>query len=398
LTRTADVSTSPRPMRRSIRGDTTIGMVIVVALTVAMGFFIWGFTLGWFGVSLSDLTNNLNRAVLQVKTTAQLSIELLNYTSFGRNAFLRNIASVPVTLTRVEIVTPDGIVLASHPANGYVNLTKVLPGKNTTLSESNIPLCNSCVGGEKLKFRVWFVATSLFNEENPLISVDEMKFVETIFVYPGGGTPSACVIPEGTKWLMVDLVDPVTYTDTGKIPPSPNDKLFLRIPFASHSEQTLVYVGVVNATGEVGGASATVPSISNVIHELRGSLANFQVPLNITISASGFEVVQREWYLGGIPGKAHASGVQLWWSVDMATKARVVDLIQVELGVNDLTGGNFSVSVELRDCRGMLLFNNTNRVSIPRGIFTDTVFFDISPPVKMDDVYKVAVVVREVGK
>ncbi|MEM2237748.1 MAG: hypothetical protein QXR26_03250 [Candidatus Caldarchaeum sp.] len=395
-----EASATPRKVskcarRRLKRADTSIGVIILASLTVALGFFIWGFALGWFGTSLGDLTNSLNRAVLQVKTTAQLSFELLNYTSAGRSAILRNIASVPVTLTRLEIVTPDGRVMAYYPATGYSNLTKVLPGANATLDETVIPLCNLCRGGDKLRFRVWFVASGLFNEANPLLSVDEMKYAETIFVYPGNPPPSACAIPEGTKWLMVDIMDPITYTDSGKIPPSPNDKLFIRMPFASHSEEVLINIAVLNATGEVGGASATVPSISNTIHELRGTLANFQVPLNITVSASGFEVVQREWFLGGVPFRAHASGVQLWWSVDTATNTRIVDVVQVELGVNDLTGGKFTITLSLYDCNGVMLYTKSNTVAIPAGIFNDSVFFDVSPPVRMDDVFKVVVRVSE---
>ena len=385
-----------RRVSRWRRGDTVISALILAAMTVGIGFFIWGFATGWFGVSLSDLTNSLNRSVLQVKTSAQLSFELLNYTANGRNAIMRNIADVPVTLTRVEIVNPEGRIMSYYPSTGYTNITKLLPGENATLGETEIPLCGLCRGGDKLRMRVWFVASALYNEDIPLISIDEMKYVETVFVYPGMPPSSACAIPEGSKWLIVDVVDPVTYTDSGKIPPEPNDKFFIRTPAASQLESVFVDVLVVNASGAVGGVSGTILTISNTIQELHGNIANFQVPLNITITASGYEVIQRYWYLGGLPNEAHASGVQLWWVIDTATNKRMLDVVQVELGVNDLTGGNFSITLSLHDCNNNLLYRGTTRINIPRGMFTDTVFFEVSPRVNMEDVFAVVVEVSRV--
>lgn len=379
----------------SRRGDTTVGALVLLAVTLAIGFFIWGFSLGWMGISFNDLSNNLNRAVLQVKTSAQLSFEAINYTSSGRSAMLRNVADVPVTLTRVEIVTPEGYLRAYYPSAGFANLSKLMPKQNTTLTDREIPLCGVCVGGERLKLRVWYVATDLFDEANPVFSADEMKFVETIFIYPGGPTLPTCQIPEGSKWLFIDLVDPITFTDSGRIPNPPSNRLFVRAPFASHSENVLLNVVVVNASGAVGGASGTVPSIGNSIVELSGPIGGFVVPLNITVEASGFEVVQRFWKLGGIPYKAHASGVQLWWSVDTATNERLLNVVMVELGVNDLVGGNFVITLTLKDCMGNTVYTSYNTVNMPRGIFRDSVFFDVSPPVRMDDVYEIIVEVNE---
>lgn len=367
----------------------------MVALTIGIGFFIWGFALSWLNLSFNDLTNNLNRSVLQVQTTAQLSFEFINYTSTGRNAVVRNVASVPITITRVEIVTPEGYLRAYYPPTQFANLTKVLPGRNATLSSSVIPVCNVCVGGERLKLRIWYVATKLYDESNPLLSADEMKYVETVFLYPGGRRASLCDLPPGTKWMSIDLVDPITFTDSGRIPGPPSNKLFIRAPFASHSENVILNVQVVNASGAVAGASNTVPTISNSISELTGGIGGFTVPLNITVSAGGYEVVQRFWRLGGIPLKAHASGVQLWWTVDTATGERILNVVMVELGINDLVGGTYVISLTLRDCQNNILYSSNNRITVPRGIYNDSVFFDVSPAVRMSDVYQVIVEVRE---
>ncbi len=388
---------TPRKGRYSVRrrGDMTVGALVLLAVTLAIGFFIWGFSLSWMGISFNDLSNSLNRSVLQVKTSAQLSFEAINYTTSGRIAIVRNVADVPVTLTRVEIVTPEGYLRAFYPSAGFANLSKLMPRQNVTLTDVEIPLCGVCVGGERLKLRVWYVASDLFDEANPVFSADEMKYVETIFIYPGGSPPSACQIPEGQKWMFIDVIDPITFTDSGRIPDSPNNRLFVRAPFASHSEDVLLNVVVVNASGAVGGVSGMVPSIGNSIVELTGPIGGFVVPLNITVDASGFEVVQRFWRLGGIPYRAHASGVQLWWSFDTATNQRLLNVVMVELGVNDLVGGSFVITLRLKDCVGNTIYIASNTVNLPRGIFSDSVFFDVSPPVRMDDVYEIIVEVDQ---
>ena len=74
----------------------------------------------------------------------------------------------------------------------------------------------------------------------------------------------------------------------------------------------------------------------------------------------------------------------------------MLDVVQVELGVNDLTGGNFSITLSLHDCNNNLLYRGTTRINIPRGMFTDTVFFEVSPRVNMEDVFAVVVEVSRV--
>lgn len=192
-----------------------------------LGFLSGGLALSWLNISFNNLSTNLNRSILQVKTTAQLSFELVNYTTTARSAIVRNVASVPVTVTRVGLVTPEGYLRAHYPPTIFANLTKILPGENATLTDDEIPACYICVAGERLKMRIWYVASALFDEANPVHSADEMKYVETVFLFPGGRLPTVCEIPEGVKWMAVDLIDPITFTDSGRVPRVPSNKLFI---------------------------------------------------------------------------------------------------------------------------------------------------------------------------
>ncbi|MCS7145272.1 MAG: hypothetical protein RMJ28_06625 [Nitrososphaerota archaeon] len=368
-------------------GDTTIGAVILAALTVGMGIFILGVASGWLGATLQSSTNEANRAILLVKTSAQLSFEAVNFTSRERSIILRNIADVPVIVTRIEILTPGGALKASYPSTGFTELAELLPSGNATLSGGVIPLCATCLPLETLRLRVWYVASALFNEENPVLSADEMRYVETVFVYPPGGVAARCPLPP--NWMTVDVIDPVTYSDTGKIPSQPNNRIHARFPYASSSATVSVDIQVINASGAYGFATRNVPTIGNEMYSFTGSFGGFQTPLRIHVLAAGFNVLQREWRLGGIPWKAHASGVTLWSNAE-----KMVDVVEVELGVNDLVGGRYRITVNLYDCNGELITSRFVITNVPRGIFTDSVFVDV-PPILLMDIARIDVLVEE---
>jgi hypothetical protein len=381
--------TSRRARRRS--GDTIIGAIILASATVALGIVVWGFAAGWFGVSLYDLTRNVNRDVLLIKTSSQLAFEFVNYTSTDRSVIVRNIAKVPLTITRVEIVSMDGQLKDYRPVTGigYANLTRVEPGQAAVLGADVLPPCPTCQSRERLRMRIWYVASSLFDEANPQLSIDEMRYSETLFVYPELGVVSVCPLPE-SGWIMVNIVDPATYFSSGKIPGPPFNKIYIRTPKASSLADVDAMIQVTNSSGEVAYASSRIKSISNELQTFSGPFSGFQVPLKIDISTSELQVIQHEWVMGGIPGKAHASGVTLWYDAQ-----EFVDVVEVEMGVNDAIGGRYRIVVTLYDCLDAPVGQGSVTVSFPIGVYSDSVFVDISPPVKMENVYKVEVRVEE---
>lgn len=364
-----------------------IGAIILAAITVGVGIFLLAVSSGWLGITLQTSTDEANKAILLVKTSAQLSFEAVNFTNVEKTIILRNIADVRVTVTKIEIVTPEGALKASYPNMGFLKLAELPPRGSAKLDASVIPTCPACQPLETLRLRVWYVASTLFNEENPLISADEMRYVETVFVYPPGGAVAKCPLP--ANWMTVDVMDPVTYTDLGRIPHPPNNKIYVRFPYASSGTFVSVDLQVLNASGQYGFATKTVPTISNEMHGFTGSFGGFQVPLRIEVLAAGFNVLQREWRLGGIPNKAHASSVTLWSNAE-----KIVSVVEVELGVNDLLGGRYRVTVTLYDCNGDLIASRFTIINIPRGVFADSVFVDV-PSTLLTDIARVDVTVEE---
>ncbi len=376
--------------KRRTSGDTVLGAIIIAAATVALGMVVWGFATGWFGSSIYDLTKNVNRDILLVKTSSQLSFEFVNYTSTGRSVIVRNIAKVPLMITRVEIVSMDGQVKDYRPVTGigYENLTVVQPGQATSLGPDVLPPCPTCASEERLRMRVWYIASSLFDKDNPQSSIDEMRFSETLFVFPKTGVVSVCPLPE--NWIMVNIVDPVTYFSSGKIPGPPFNKIYIRTPLASALADVDATLRVTNSSGEVAYASSSIKSISNSLQSFAGPFAGFQVPITVEISATGFDVIQKIWIIGGIPGKAHVSGVTLWYDAE-----KFVDVVEAELGINDAVGGRYRIVVTLYDCLNTAVGQGSVIANFPPGIYSESVFIDISPAVEMENVYRVEVRVEE---
>jgi len=372
---------------RRRRGETIIGAVVLAALTVAVGVFVLAASAGWLGATLQATTREANKSVLLVKTSAQLAFEGVHITSAERKVVLRNIADVSLLVTRVEVVGLDGGLKASYPPVGFAKIVEIPPSENATLREDVVPPCPSCGPLSPLRLRVWYIASPLFEEDNPLASADEMRYVETLFNNPPGEATPRCPLP--SNWMTVDVVDPVTYFDTGKIPSSPNNQVYIRFPRASTSTYVSVDIQVIDVNNNWGTGSRVVESVSNELQAFTGSFENFQSPLRILIFGAGYEVIQREWVLGGIPNKAHASGVTLWsdavWNVGV---------LEVELGVNDLVGGRYVVTALLYDCNGDLLASRSVTISVPVGIFSDQVFIDV-PPTPLTDIAKVEIRVEE---
>lgn len=73
----------------------------------------------------------------------------------------------------------------------------------------------------------------------------------------------------------------------------------------------------------------------------------------------------------------------------------MLSTVVVELGINDLIGGRYVISVTLRNCIGAIVYAASNTITVPRGIYNDSVFFDISPAVRMTAVSEIIVEVRE---
>jgi len=353
-----------------------ISEALLASLTVILGIVVLTVSAGWFNTATADATKDTNENILIINTSNMLKIEHVNYTLEEQRVIVRNIAKVPVVVTRLELRRENGALAGEIPDSAFFSKLATLEKGDT--AEFDIPLCTSCNYNEELTLMIWFVAAALFDEENPLNSADEMMFVETKFLNPVGEVVERCPLPD-SDWLLIDVVDPVTFTDSGAILPPPWNVVRIRAPVASSSTTTSLHVTVSGSSQGSGHASKLVPS-SQLI-SVEGGFSGITPPMEITVAASGYEVLQRTWYLDMLDDKIHVSGVTLSWTgVD-----RILTGIAIQLGV--AVPGEYRVSVQLYDCKGKLLGTFSKDVSIPEGIDATTVMISVEEGISLKEVY-----------
>ncbi len=312
-----------------------------------------------------------------------LSIEYINYTVETHLVNVRNLAKIPLTITRIELWRESGLV-DSFPNPGYGNITKLQRGESTTLE---IPYCMDCTLGENLLLRIWYIASPLY-KDNIVEAIDEMTFIETSFINNVGTVVSECPLP-GT-YLVVDVMDPITLVDSGEILPEPFNVVYIRSPLTNMLGVASFQVIVEGSNGVgVGYASYDIPS--NNLIRIQGNYEGIRGPFNITVSSHGYEVLPHEWNLDHLDEGVHVSGVRILWS----GADKLVRHIEVQLGFAH--PGTYRVSIELLDCNKNLIGYGEKYTSLPSDVSGEASIIEIiglENPVEIEQIYYVRVKVH----
>ena len=345
------------------------------------------YSAGLFTTTTGDLTEETGRNIQLLRGI--LLIEAVDYYS-GEDGgdvadiYVRNIAKYPIdlTVTRIELIISNDVLHDYVPKSfaGFGNLTKLRMGENASLSA---PVCNQCKKGEILIYRVWYISSSMYNVENPLMSVNDMLYVEAKIIKPiGGGSALKCPIPSD-NWVMIDYVDPITGAIFGRIS-SLSPVISIRPSLASSQSDDLSFT--VTATeiegGGSGSGSAEIDIPTARLERVVGDYENLQVPLRVTVT-SNWNVIQKEWIFGGISGKLHISGIYLQWS----RLDKILEGVLLELGYGET--GNYRVKITLRDCDGEVLMATSIYINVERTNDFEARFIPIPDPIRFDQVYSI---------
>jgi hypothetical protein len=390
ITRTKSAGVSP-----------VLSSVILAAVTLAVGLLLVSLATSWFAVNALDTTQQTDKGIALVRTSGLLTFELVRYTSREdlRLVVLRNIAPQDLCITRIELIRQDGSLGGAWPSSpgrwvacGPDGLAPIAPQQKAELTSAELPECPSCFFGERTKLRIWYIARTLYNSDQPELSADEMKFVETIIVYPGARIGSPCALPEGTRWTTITAVDPMTNFLTGAFSNPPNNRFSVLINYANPltlSPQTFKF-GLEDGDSSL---SLTTDLRVGVTYEQHvGGVTGIETPFNLVIEGDSYIPIPSNFRFGALRDRSvHVSGIGLITQyIAYISDQPVVTAIQVEVGKHD-NPATFQLTVVLRDCVGELLARLTRTVSLSAGVQWETTYLDLPAPLDITDVYYVEV-------
>jgi len=381
--------------RKSTKGLTVIEVVVITSIVIALGIFLMMYSAGLFTTTTLDLTEETSRNIQLLRGI--LLIEAVHYYSRedGTDAadiYVRNIAKHPIdlTVTRIELIISHDVLHDYVPKSsvGFGNLTKLKMGENASLSA---PVCNQCKKGDILIYRVWYISSFMYNVENPLMSVNDMLYVEAKIIKPiGGGSPLKCPLPID-NWVMIDYIDPITGAIFGRIG-SLSPAISIRPSLASSQSDDLSFTvtAIEIEGGGSGSGSAEIDIPTARLERVVGDYENLQVPLRVTVTSS-WNVIQREWIFGGISGKLHISGIYLQWS----RLDKILEGVMLELGYGET--GNYRVKITLKDCDGEVLMATSVYINVERTNDFEARFIPIPDPIRFDQIYYIETEVEELS-
>lgn len=379
-------------LRNSKKGLTVIEVAVISSIVIALGIFLMLYSAGIFTTTTYDLTKEVDRNIQLLRGI--LLVESVEYGEEDGGEYarihVRNIAKHPIdlTITRIELLISESRLYDSLPKSplGFGNITKLEIGEKKIL---DAPTCPPCRKGQNLTYRVWYISSSLYNVENPLLSVSDMLYVEFKTIKPIGiAEVLKCPLPND-NWIVVDYVDPATGAIFGRISEL-EPAVYIRPSFASSQSSGMSFTVTVieDKTGRSGSGTTRLDVPSVRLERVPGNFGGLQTPLKIIVSSS-WNIIQREWFLDGIPEKLHVSGIYLQWSrID-----RILEGIMLELGLGER--GDYVVNIVLRDCYGDVLQVLSTEIKVERINDFEIRFIPISNYIRLDQIYHIETKVIE---
>ncbi len=388
--------------RRGSRGvSPVISSVILAAITLAVGLLLVSLATSWFAINATDTTQKTDKEIAIVRTSGLLAFELVRYTSREdlRLIVLRNISPLDLCVTRIELIRQDGSLGGAWPsppdrwvACGSGGLDPISPQEKAELTSSELPTCSSCFFGERTRIRVWYIARTLYDNANPELVADKMRYVETLIIYPGTRIGSPCALPEDTKWAAFTSIDPMTNYLTGAFSNPPNNRFSVLISYARP---------LTLSTQQFEFQLADQDSYQTLTADLRvgvtyeqsvGGVIGIGTPFDLSVVGSSYIPIPSHFKFGALPDRrAHVSGIGLITQyISYISDQPVVTTIQVEIGKHD-EPMTLRINVILKDCMGSLLADLSRTISLPEGAQWETTYLDLPEPLDITDVYYVEV-------
>jgi len=368
--------------RRSKGISQVIVAIIITSVVVALGLFIYGISLSWFGLSAGEAASDIGGLAAMMKSP--LIVEAGNVTGNQTILRLRNIGEFPVIVTRIEVYKLSSgqnlTFVTSQPASGFANITKVDPDEVEALT---VPTCTTCNPGDIAVYKVTYLTQALFNPDHPEENAQHARVAEYYMAFTGMAS-RRCAIPP-SNWIWMDISDPLQELGTGRL----GNEYGVRFVKADTSANVNVEVRIRELSGAHRIYTSPVTTLNSQYYAIQyismpGLRAqNFRPPFEVNITVQGWTVIQYRWVHGG-SSSAFANTISIVWT-EYDEKAH-----GVWVSVAASSSRTVTLHVTIKDCDGIVVATGSTSEYVERDS-PENIYVEFDNPVNIWDLYEVEV-------
>jgi len=368
---------------RRLKGiSQVIVAIIITSMVVALGLFIYGFSLSWFGLSAGEAASDIGGLAAMVRSS--LIVEAGNVTGNQTILRLRNIGEFPVIVTRIEVYkfssSQNLTFVTSQPPSGFANITKVNPDEVEALT---VPTCTTCNPGDIAVYKVTYLTQALFNPDHPEENAQHARTAEYYMAFTGTAS-RRCDIP-ASNWIWMDISDPLQELGTGRL----GDEYGVRFVKADTSTNVNVQVQIRELSGAHRTYTSPVTTLKSQYYAIQyismpGLRAqDFRPPFEVIVTVQGWTVIQYRWVHGG-SSSAFANTISIVWTEydEMAHG--------VWVSVATSSSRTVTVDVTIIDCNGIIIATGSSSEYV-EAFNPENIYVEFDNPVNIWDLYEVEV-------
>ena len=356
--------------------------VIITSIVVALGLFIYGISLSWFGFSAGEAASDIGGLAAMVRSS--LIVEAGNVTGNQTILRLRNIGEFPVIVTRIEVYTLSSgqnlTFVTSQPSSGFANITKVDPDELKALT---VPACSTCSAGDTAVYKITYLTQALFNPDHPEENAQHARVAEYYMAFTGTAS-RRCDIPP-SNWIWMDISDPLQELGTGRL----GDEYGVRFVKSDTSANVNVQVQIRELSGSNKSHTSPVTTLKSQYYAIQYISMpglydkDIRPPFEVIITVQGWMLIQYRWVHGGSPS-AFANTISIVWTEydEMAHG--------VWVSVATSTSKTVTVDVTIIDCNGIIIATGSSTEYV-EAFTPESVYVQFDNPVNIWDLYEVEV-------
>ena len=149
-----------------------VTVAIVTAVTIALGFFLWGVVSGWTGASTMDIVSETNKGIAQQRSI--LVVEFIDWES--GTVWVSNPGKVDLVILSCTIYPKSN----PQPQGNYREIARVSASMDRVYPLKIGSDCQLITGQKPYVIDIRAIASTIYNPNNPLENAQWMIMVRQI--------------------------------------------------------------------------------------------------------------------------------------------------------------------------------------------------------------------------